>query len=464
MKSNYLLTTSLSLAAALLTLSCAPDATSPILANSGERSIGTLNNGQDGHEYAHASGTIAEIDYDNMRLRVGDVWFWADEQTKIKIDDFDGKPSFGDLATDDPVEIEYRTPADDGMGFYAKEIEVEDADDLDDGEGKYYEWAEGYVEEVDADNMRFRIGEMWFWVDENTTYCDDDDHDGDGMYWTFEDIQPGVWLKARYHTMMDEEKGYYAKLVVIKPDHEFEWAEGYVEEVDADNMRLRVGEMWFWADEHTAYCDDDDVAEGDEMCWTFEDLVPGLWVKIKYRPFLDTENGYYAMKVIVKPNHEFEWAEGQVTDIDADNMRFQIGEMWFWVDENTTYCDEDDDNDHDDMCRSFEDIQPGVWVKTKYRTFVDDGVGYYAMKVIVKYQHESVEAYVDEVDGDGMRVRIGDDWYWADEHTEIEIEDFAGDPTFADIEAGDLVKIQYLTPAFEGKGFYAKEIEVKADS
>jgi len=165
--------------------------------------------------------------------------------------------------------------------------------------------------------------------------------------------------------------------------------------------------------------------------------------------------------VVIKPNHEFAWAEGYVEEVDGDNMRLRVGDMWFWVDEQTSYCDEDDYDDDDDMCWSFDDIQIGVWVKTKYRTFLTEDVGYYAMKVLVKFDHAKIEGNVDEIDGDGMRLRIGDDWYWADEQTRIEIDGFTGDPAFVDIGTGDLVKIMYLTPAYDGTGYYAKEIEVK---
>jgi len=297
-------------------------------------------------------------------------------------------------------------------------------------------------------------------VDEYTMYGDHDDDD-DEYTWSFDDIAVGAWVKARYHMTPDEVNGYYAKIVVIKPNHEFEWAEGYVTEVDTDNMRFQLGDMWFWTDESTSYCDDDEY-DDDEMCRSFDDIQVGVWVKTKYRTFLDEESGYYAMKVVIKPNHEFDWAEGHVTAVDADNMRFQIGDVWFWADENTSYCD--DDYDDDEMCWSFDDIQVGVWVKTKYRTFLDEETGYYAMKVIVKFEQARVEGYVDEIDGDGMALRVGDDWYWADEQTKIEIDGFSGDPTFGDIEVGDLVKIKYRMPAYEGKGYYAKEIEVKAGS
>ena len=466
MKSTHILKTSLFLVAALLVSSCASDTTAPVLNSSGDLTGSALKNGPEKPELSHVTGTIAEFDNEAMRLRVGDDWFWADEHTKIKIDDFEGKPSYSDLEIDDLVEIEYRTPADEGKGFYAQEIEIENEEDEDDddGQGHNYDWAKGYVTEVDADGMSFRIGEMMFWVDEYTRYCDDDGDDDDEACWSFDDIQVGVWLKARYNTIVDEEKGYYAMLVLIKPNHEFEWAEGYAEEVDADNKRFRIGEMWFWVDEHTQYCDEDDD-DDDEICWSFEDIQLGLWVKTKYRTFLTEDVGYYAMKVVIKPNHESARAEGYVEGLDADNKRFRIGEMWFWVDEHTQYCDEDDDDD-DEICWSFEDIQLGVWVKTKYRTFLTEDVGYYAMKIVIKPNHEfaRVEGYVEEIDGDAMRIRIGDDWYWSDEHTEIEIDGFEGDPAFGDIESGDLVKIKYLTPAQEGKGFYAKEIEVKENS
>jgi hypothetical protein len=33
---------------------------------------------------------------------------------------------------------------------------------------------------------------MWFWVDEHTQYCDDDDYDDDDECWSFADVQVGV--------------------------------------------------------------------------------------------------------------------------------------------------------------------------------------------------------------------------------------------------------------------------------
>jgi hypothetical protein len=463
MKPTRLLRTGFFVVLALLVSSCFSETTAPAFQNAADEQPAGLSNGPGEKEASKTSGTIAEIDHDAMQLRVGEEWFWADEHTKIKIDDFNGSPSFGDLLQDDYVEIEYQTPADEEKGFYAEEIKVKHQDDGDDeddehGEGQYYHWAEGYASEVDADNMRFRIGEMWFWVDENTGYCDD------GMCWSFDDVQVGVWLKARYHETADEELGHYVMRVVIKPEHQFEWAEGYVEELDGENMRFRIGEMWFWVDENTTYCDGDDDYD-DEMCWTFDDVREGVWVKVKYRTFLHDDVGYYALKVLIKPEHQFEWAEGYVEELDGENMRFRIGEMWFWVDENTTYCDDDDDHDdYGEMCWTWDDIQDGVWVKVKYRTYLTEDVGYYALKVLLKFKDAEVEGYVDEIDGDGMRLRVGDDWYWADEHTKIEIDDFEGDPKFEDIEVGDPVKIEYLTPGADDMGFYAKEIEVKETS
>jgi len=251
---------------------------------------------------------------------------------------------------------------------------------------------------------------------------------------------------------------------LVKPNHQFEWAEGYVQEVDADGMRFRIGDdMWFWVDENTHYCDDDDDDEDNaHLTCSFEDVQVGVWVKTKYRTFLHEDQGYYAMKVLVKLNKQFEWAEGEVEEVDADGMRFRIGEdTWFWVDEHTQYCD-DDDYDDDEACWSFDDVQVGVWAKVRYRTFMVEDRGYYAGKVLLKFGHESVEGEVAEVDGDGMRIKVGDDWFWADEHTEISIEGLEGDPTPGDIETGDVVKIEYRTPAYEGKGFYAKKIEVKS--
>ena len=444
----------------LMAVSCTPEATAPLFDSDVESTAN--HKGDDGDSYAKAKGLIAEIDDEGMRVRVGDDWFWADDDTKIKIDDFEGTPTFDDLQVDDPVHIEHRTVADEDKGYYAREIKVVDDDD----EVKYAK-TEGYIEEVDEDGMRFRIGEdKWFWVDENTQYCDDDDDDDDNGYLecSFDDVQVGVWVKVKHSMEMEEDKGYYARQVNVKPNHQFAWAEGYVEEVDADGMRFRIGEdTWFWVDENTHYCDDDDDDEdNDHLMCSFEDVQVGVWVKTKYRTFLHEEQGYYAMKVLVKHNKQFEWAEGGVEEVDADGMRFRIGEdAWFWVDEHTQYCD-DDDYDDDDECWSFDDVQVGVWAKVRYRTFMTEDKGYYAGKVLLKFGHESVEGEVAEVDGDGMRIKVGDDWFWANEHTEISIEGFEGDPSFGDIETGDVVKIEYRTPAYEDKGFYAKKIEVKS--
>ncbi len=447
----------------LFVLSCVPEATAPVLDSSSD--LTTLSH-QDGDEdsYAKVKGVIAEIDYDAMRLRLGDAWFWADGDTKIKIDDFEGTPTFADLGVDDPVHIEHSASLDEDKGYYAKEIKVVDDDDDDDDEVKYAK-TEGYVEEVDADGMRFRMGEeMWFWVDGDTQYCDDDDdEEHDHLACSFDDIQVGIWVKVKHSMELEDDRGYYAHQVVVKPNHESEWAEGYVEEVDADGMRFRIGEeMWFWVDENTEYCDDDDDDDHDHLICSFDDVQVGVWVKTKYLTFMHEDRGLYAWKVLVKPNRQFEWAEGYVEEVDADGMRFRIGEdMWFWVDENTEYCDDDDEDDEE--CWSFDDILVGVWAKVKHRTFIVEDRGYYAKNVHLKFEHESVEGEVAEIDAHGLRIRVGDDWYWTDEHTEIEIEDFVGDPTFGNIESGDLVKIEHRVPAHGERGFYAKKIEVKTD-
>lgn len=156
-------------------------------------------------------------------------------------------------------------------------------------------------------------------------------------------------------------------------------------------------------------------------------------------------------------------AQGEIEEIDEINRCLRVSGVWYWTDAETQYEIES----CDDNC-TFVDLTPGDHVKLVY-TFETLGHALrYARSVEVENEDEDdqeiddaeVEGAVEQIDLTGMRLRVGSDWFWADANTKVEIDDCDGG-TFVDIRVGDDVKIECRTPADDGLGFYAMEIEAE---
>ncbi len=145
-------------------------------------------------------GPIEEIDHVAMRLRVDGLWFFADLETEIEVDDC--KPcAFADVHPGDPAKVTHdRIPALDGA-YYAREVEIEHEDD----EAE----TEGVVETIDGN--RLLVTGVWFWLDGATEL------EIDGKC-TDDVIVAGDRVKIEHSTVIVDGLGYYVYKIEIERD------------------------------------------------------------------------------------------------------------------------------------------------------------------------------------------------------------------------------------------------------
>lgn len=150
-------------------------------------------------------GSVEEVDYVAMRLRVGHLWFFVDRKTEIEIDDC-ARCAFADIQRGDPVKIEHdRVTTPDGA-YYAREIEIEhDDEDPEDDEAE----TEGVVENVDAN--RLLVKGLWFWMDGSTKLEADDEC-------TDRAIVAGNRVKIEHSTVVTDGLGHYAYKIETECD------------------------------------------------------------------------------------------------------------------------------------------------------------------------------------------------------------------------------------------------------
>lgn len=149
-------------------------------------------------------GTVDEIDYAAVRLRVGTLWFRADGMTEIELDDCANNCSFGDIAVGDAVKVTHECVADASGSYYAREIEVENEDEQEEQEVDKAETA-GAVAAVDG--SRFEVSGAWFWTDSATEFEVDECAAGP--------LVVGDVVKVEYSTSATTGLGFYAFKVEI---------------------------------------------------------------------------------------------------------------------------------------------------------------------------------------------------------------------------------------------------------
>jgi hypothetical protein len=155
-------------------------------------------------DQATTVGTVDEIDYAAMRLRVGTLWFRADGETEIEIDDCGGGCSFGDIAAGDAVKVKHECVPDASGSYYAREIEVENENEQEEQEVDEAETA-GTVTAVDG--SRFEVSGAWFWVDTATEFEVDECAAGP--------LVVGDVVKVEHSTSATTGLGFYAFKVEI---------------------------------------------------------------------------------------------------------------------------------------------------------------------------------------------------------------------------------------------------------
>lgn len=160
-------------------------------------------------DVATTAGTVDEIDYLAMRLRVGRSWFWVDAETELDLPHCDSACAFDDVQLGDLVKVKHdRNP--DGGAYYAREIEVEDEDEESEEPEADEAETKGVVEAVDG--VRFMAAGVWFWTDAATELDVDDCDDGS--------IRSGDRVKVEHSTLLDEGLGFYAYKVEIERECE----------------------------------------------------------------------------------------------------------------------------------------------------------------------------------------------------------------------------------------------------
>ena len=183
----------------------------PFSVNSGDRSV-SLNAIPlpSGHkpDAATTVGSVEEIDHIAMRLRVGDLWFFADLETEIQVHD-DKLCAFADIKLGAPAKIKHdRVPVRDGA-YYAREVEIEHEDNDEEPEDPEDDETEteGIVETID-ENRLLVTGE-WFWMDGVTEI----ESDGECI---IDVIVVGDSVKIEHSTAIIDGLGYYAYKIEIE--------------------------------------------------------------------------------------------------------------------------------------------------------------------------------------------------------------------------------------------------------
>jgi hypothetical protein len=183
----------------------------PFPVNSGDRNVShnaiTAPHGH-GHESSTTVGPVEEIDHAAMRLRVGGLWFFADLETEIEVEDCE-PCGFTDIQPGDPAKVKHdRVPAPDGA-YYAREVEIEHEDNEGEQEDPENDEAEigGIVEAIDGN--RFLVEDVWFWLD-GATELDFDDECTEDV------IVAGDRVKIEYSTVIIDGLGFYAYKIEVE--------------------------------------------------------------------------------------------------------------------------------------------------------------------------------------------------------------------------------------------------------
>lgn len=155
------------------------------------------------------TGIVDEIDYAAMRLSIGGSWFYADQETEVKLDGCD-PCAFDDIHSGDLVKVTHDQGAAPDGAFYAHEVEREDNSDDSDDEAE----TEGVVEIVDG-NRLFVVG-AWFWLDEATTLDFDRDCAGAAT------ILVGDRVKLEHSSGETDGAGFYVFKVEVERECEDE--------------------------------------------------------------------------------------------------------------------------------------------------------------------------------------------------------------------------------------------------
>jgi hypothetical protein len=154
------------------------------------------------------TGTVDEIDYSAMRLRVAGLWFRADGETEIETDTCKSTCSLSDVVAGDAVKVKHEQTADADGSYYAREIEVENENDEEEPEDPEVDEAEtaGTVDAVDGSS--FQVAGVWFWTDAATVF-ELDDGCADRS------IAVGDRVKVEHSTLDTAGFGFYAFRVEI---------------------------------------------------------------------------------------------------------------------------------------------------------------------------------------------------------------------------------------------------------
>lgn len=247
-------------------------------------------------------------------------------------------------------------------------------------------------------------------------------------------------------------------------DCDFDSAEGTVESIDFENMTFVIDGVSYYADSYTEI----EFEDSDSEYGTFDGIAEGDYVEVEFCTTMQ-DGSYYAKEIEV--DHESDYdddhddddyedydLEGFVQSIDTANLTLVVTGQSFTADESTKIEIDDCELEFP----SFSDIRVGDYVKVEYLQGADD-MAAYATEIEVKKDFDYLVAYgmVESVDSDYFRLVVDGVSYWADNCTEIEVED-SGSELFSDIAVGDYVKIKYQAGMDEVLGYYAKEIEVKS--
>ncbi len=253
--------------------------------------------------------------------------------------------------------------------------------------GKRFELeTEGYVDEIDYDGGRFRVAQMWFWVDDETEidieFCNNS--------CTFNTLRQGNYVKVKYASHAMNGVLYYAAEIEVEGDDAdepgIEETRGYVDAVDHLTSRLRVAGKWFWADGLTGI--DVDHCDGEGA---FSDVLVGDQVKVEHPSDPDEFGGFYATKIEVVGDGDFVETKGSVDEIDHDMRRLSVAGMWFQT-RGCTEIEIDDDEDrlslkgiykNADGRSVFDDIRVEDVVTLTHSLRLIDGAGYIVKKVAV---------------------------------------------------------------------------------
>ena len=155
--------------------------------------------------------------------------------------------------------------------------------------------------------------------------------------------------------------------------------------------------------------------------------------------------------------------EGVVGALDLFNERVEIAGFWYWTDVDTEFESE--------TCTgacTLADVKPGDYVKVVYKSTPNALAPRYATSIEVEVVDEpesddgEIEGIVGGITVATTEILIGENWFWADGNTEVEIED-CEKSSFGDIQIGDQAKIEYRTPA-TSMGYYAEKIEIRPAS